>query len=511
MSSKETARTEKAGGVRAAVTLLLLVPILIPLFAVMLIFLSEREAVRLSEERVVAAARVSAANIRLLVESTLDRLHRIDDTLGSDPAKFVSRGTTGGGGFTVVYSASGETIGREGATGSGAAAAGVASNAEFKALAAGESWRITPLLGTAESARFFGIARRIERRGRFAGVITAYLPADTLSQTWASVGLGVDSTLGVIRSDGQLVTRFPVPNEGVDMASNDLFTKYLKQAPHGIYASAVSPVDGKPRTVAYEALEDLGIVATASMSQSLMADAFWEKVRTTSMVAVPIFAVLLALCVWTILLLLRQERSRTELSAALAQNRVLFQEIHHRVKNNLQAVASMVRLQNAPAAMKEDLTRRIAAMTAVHQHIYESDQFGALDAEAYLAKLLAGLRESAPPGVELDWRLSALRLSPDQALPLGLIVNEVVSNAYKHGFPNGRAGKVSVAIERPLDGNQAVLTIADNGIGMPEAAAPGGVGLGTRLIAGLAAQLEGKTTFVRDSGMRFELRFPISA
>jgi len=187
---------------------------------------------------------------------------------------------------------------------------------------------------------------------------------------------------------------------------------------------------------------------------------------------------------------------------------VLFQEIHHRVKNNLQQVSAMVKLQQAPQAMKDDLTRRIAAMSAVHQHIYESDQFGVLDAEAYLAKLLAGLRESAPPKVDLDWRLAPLQLSPDEALPLGLIVNEVILNAFKHGFPNGRAGRVTVTLERPLKGNEAVLAITDNGVGMSETPS-GGMGLGTRLIAGLTSQLQGKQAITRDSGVKFELTFPV--
>jgi two-component sensor histidine kinase len=157
--------------------------------------------------------------------------------------------------------------------------------------------------------------------------------------------------------------------------------------------------------------------------------------------------------------------------------------------------------------MKEDLTRRIVAMSAVHQHIYESDQFGALDAEAYLARVLTSLRESAPPDVMVEWRLAPLQVSPDQAVPLGMIVNEVVSNAFKHGFPEGRAGKVDVTLSRPLEGNEAVLTIADNGAGMAETPA-GGIGLGTRLINGLASQLQGKIAVTRGSGVTFELRFP---
>lgn len=84
---------------------------------------------------------------------------------------------------------------------------------------------------------------------------------------------------------------------------------------------------------------------------------------------------------------------------------------------------------------------------AVHQHIYESDQFGVLDAEAYLARVLSGLRDFAPPGVRLAWTLAPLQLSSEQALPLGLIVNEMVSGAFKHGFPDGRPGKVDIALE----------------------------------------------------------------
>jgi len=104
--------------------------------------------------------------------------------------------------------------------------------------------------------------------------------------------------------------------------------------------------------------------------------------------------------------------------------------------------------------------------------------------------------------------LIRLQLSPDQALPLGMIVNEVVSNAFKHGFPNGRAGEVNVTLTRPLEGNDAVLTIADNGTGMGEIPA-GGIGLGTRLINGLAAQLQGSVSMKRGDGVTFELKFPV--
>jgi len=491
------------GGIRAAIALLLLVPVLVPLFAAALIWLSERDMARASQDQLSAAARIVSANVRNTVQSTLDRLRRMDDALGPDPMLFEPKPAGAGEGLTQLYDATGATILRGGGRG-----ANVSDNKEFMALAKGDPWTITPLLGQAGALRFYGIARRIERNGQFAGVINVVIPADELSEVWAEVGLGAESTVAIIRDDGWLVTRYPVPAQGLNLSTNPLFTEYLPASPEGTFISPASPVDGVARTVAYVSLKDLNLVVTASRAKSETTDAFWSRVASTAMVAAPVFIAMLALCGWAILLLMRHERSRAELQVALEQNRMLFQEIHHRVKNNLQQVSSLIRLQQAPQGMKDDLIRRIAAMSAVHQHIYESDQFGALDAEAYLAKLLAGLRESAPPKVDLEWSLAPLQLSPDEALPLGLIVNEVILNAFKHGFPNGRAGRVVVVLERPLKGNEAVLTITDNGVGMSDTPS-GGVGLGTRLIGGLTQQLQGKSATVRDNGVRFELVFPV--
>ena len=492
----------KPGGIRAAIGLLLLIPVLVPLFAALVIWLGERDSAGNASERVTSAARVASANVRLLVESTLEKLRQYDEQQGKDPAKFSPRPVPIGEGVTVLYDASGEMIVR-----GGAREAGIADNPAFKLLAGGKPWVITSMLGTAMSLRFFGIARRMERNGRFAGAVAAYVSADVLADTWNDTALGTDSTIGLIRDDGWLIARYPLPPEAVNLSGAQLFDN-VKKAPVGVFVSLSSPIDQVSRRVAYQALPDLGVIVTASLARTSAMEALWSRVGSTALVAGPIFIAMIFLCGWAILLLVRHEKNRVELEQALAQNRMLFQEIHHRVKNNLQQVASLIRLQQAPAQMKEDLTRRIVAMSAVHQHIYESDQFGVLDAEAYLARVLTSLRESAPPGVMLEWRLAPLQLSPDQALPLGMIVNEVVSNAFKHGFPEGRAGKVDITLVRPLEGNDAVLTIADNGAGMSETPS-GGIGLGTRLINGLAAQLQGKVAVARGDGVTFELKFPV--
>jgi len=492
---------QHTGGIGATIALLVLIPVLVPLFAALLLWLGERDANTLANDRVMAAARMAGANVRLLVESTQERLAQIDEQLGRNPARFRAPTSSMEQGFTALYDANGMAIDREGER-----EASIVGNPEFKTLAEGKPWVVTPLLGTQTTLRFFGVARRLERNGAFAGAIAAYLPGDVLAQTWSEAALGAQSTVAVTREDGWMVTRYPLPPQAIDLSGTQLFAS-LKDAPEGTYVSDSSPVDKVSRRVGYVSLPDLGLVVTASMSRTSTTDAFLARAGQTAVVTAPIFIAMVLLCGWAIALLIRHDRNRVELEQALERNRVLFKEIHHRVKNNLQQVASLIRLQQAPAAMKEDLTRRITAMSAVHQHIYESDQFGVLDAEAYLARVLKSLSESAPPGVRLEWSLSPLQLSPDQALPLGLIVNEIVLNAFKHGFPDGRAGLVSIRLERPLEGNEAVLVVQDNGVGMAETPA-GGIGLGTRLISGLAQQLGGQTTVTRENGVRVELRFP---
>lgn len=484
-------------GVRAAILLLLLVPILVPIFAIALIWIGDRDAVRVVEDRVQASARLTAADVTKLVGETRARLDRIDKALGADPSTFSLDGIDTGAGLVGLYSARGESIGRNGTRG-----ASVADNDQFQALAHGKPWLITPLIGVSGAMRLFGIAHRIDRDGTFAGVVTAYIPADYLSPLWASLALGADSTLGLIRDDGWIVTRFPVPDRAVNLSGSDLFSRHLKRSPSGVYHSPSSPVDGRPRLVGYVHIDDLGLIAVASISEAVAGEGFWKRVVGTGIVTIPMFLTLVMLCGWIAWLLLRQERSRAALQAALADNRVLLQEIHHRVKNNLQAVSAMVQLQAAPADMKADLTGRIAAMTAVHQHIYETDQFGEVDASAYLGKLLEGLKSNAPPRIALDWKLAPLEIEPEQAMPLGLLVNELVTNAFKHGFPAGRSGAVHVLLEP--QGEDAVLVVSDTGIGKPEG---GSAGLGTRLISGFVNQLKGRSSVKSDGGTVVEVVF----
>jgi two-component sensor histidine kinase len=186
---------------------------------------------------------------------------------------------------------------------------------------------------------------------------------------------------------------------------------------------------------------------------------------------------------------------------------VLLREIHHRVKNNLQTVSALIRLQPGPPEAKEELLHRIAAMTAVHQHIYGSDQFGRLGIADYIRTLVAGLREGYGSAVRIDCELASVEVGPDQALPLGLIVNEVVSNAFKHAFPGGQAGLIMLTLET-AEAGQAILQVRDNGIGYQSGTT---TGMGSRLIRGLAQQIDGDYEFRNEDGTLFILKFPLIA
>ena len=144
---------------------------------------------------------------------------------------------------------------------------------------------------------------------------------------------------------------------------------------------------------------------------------------------------------------------------------MLFREIHHRVKNNLQAVNSLINLQKIDSKMKQDMTNRIQAMVAVHEQMYRNDQFGAVDASVYIPAIVDKLVESYGREVKLAYDLDALEVDGEHALPLGLIANEVVSNAIKHAFPDDMVGSLSVSLKKMDDGRNGVLKVRDDGIG----------------------------------------------
>jgi two-component sensor histidine kinase len=213
----------------------------------------------------------------------------------------------------------------------------------------------------------------------------------------------------------------------------------------------------------------------------------------------------------------RIQRREDELRASLRQKEALLREVHHRVKNNLQIVTSLLNLRaqrlRSPAA--RDAVRqaqmRIAALALVHRSLYENDDVQELELQDLLGELCGMIEEvsAADQGtVQLSVAVDPTRVPVDQAIPLALVVTEAVSNAFKHAFPPKRDGQIEVRLVNR--GQHALLVVADDGVGLA-GGEEGASGVGVTLMRMLAKQLGGSLTVVEAGGTRLELDFPLPA
>jgi two-component sensor histidine kinase len=212
------------------------------------------------------------------------------------------------------------------------------------------------------------------------------------------------------------------------------------------------------------------------------------------------------------------ERKRAEdaILASLQEKEVLLQEIHHRVKNNLQIISGLLRLQSrsiqdAPTlAVLQESQQRVQAMALIHEKLYQSQDFSRVCFAAYVRTLAAelfGVYQVQSGDVRLKTSVDDLPLTVDQAIPCGLILNELLSNCLKHAFPSGKGEiRVEFRLETPRG---YLLTVADDGVGVPNHVDFRTTSsLGLRLVRALANQLHGTIDCLCDGGARFELRFP---
>lgn len=494
-----------------AVIALVMLPVLMAGLTALLIWRSEQNVSRANIDRLTAAVRVVASETRSIIEPRLTLLERFQASLPRDPARWASNMSpltsvaAIGDATPYIFLFDAAGVVRLPPNLAVLADIRIGDRSYFRELEQGAAWTVSPIIPqSATGGPVFAIARRLEVDGRFAGAAVIYTPADALEPTWTTVALGAGSAIAAIRTDGDLVARYPVSAEPVNLSNYVLFTDYLPRASSGVYEGPPSPVDGERRLVAYQTLDALPLVAVASIASEALEQGRTRRVASAAMAAAPFLLVLIALCIAMVILLRDQQRSRRKLEVAARQNEVLLQEIHHRIKNNLQTVAAMIRLQPPTQEGKLELNRRLQAMTALHQLMYESNRFDQLDAADYLKRLLATLADGQRDEVRIETDLASVALSPDQVQPLGLVVTEVVGNAFKHGFPESRSGRIHVKL-RPLSKQEAELVIADDGVGYDVTAKSG---MGSKLIRGLASQLGGDLQMTSSEGTTFILRFP---
>ena len=208
--------------------------------------------------------------------------------------------------------------------------------------------------------------------------------------------------------------------------------------------------------------------------------------------------------------------SAEQLKASLQEKEVLLKEIHHRVKNNLQVISSLLKLQvnhiQDPSALEmfNESRNRIQSMALVHEKLYQSANLSRVDFGEYARSLSALLVRSygaKAARIALKTEIEDVSLSVDLSVPLGLIINELVSNSLKYAFPGGRGGEVRIEIHRS-EPNQIQLLVADDGIGFPAALDFRKTEtLGMQLVRTLTEQIGGSIELRSDPGTEFRVSF----
>ena len=213
----------------------------------------------------------------------------------------------------------------------------------------------------------------------------------------------------------------------------------------------------------------------------------------------------------------KQKASEEQVKASLVEKEVLIKEIHHRVKNNLAMVSTFLQLQTFKVKHAQDLQlfnearARIYTMALIHEKLYHSRSFSNIAFEGFIRDLIYFLissYEMQPNQIEINLKTNDISLDINRAIPCGLIVNELVSNVFKHAYPEKISGEIAICLDRDINGT-FMLSVIDNGVGIPENInIQKTETLGISLIVGLTKQLKGNLELDRSQGTKFTIKFP---
>jgi PAS domain S-box-containing protein len=216
------------------------------------------------------------------------------------------------------------------------------------------------------------------------------------------------------------------------------------------------------------------------------------------------------------------ERKRVErmIVDSLREKEVLLKEIHHRVKNNLQVISSLINMQmrnlSEPSSKIafEECQNRVQAMALIHEKLYQSQDYSRVRFSDYARSLAASIFHAtgiSPENLNLTVAFEDISLGVDRAIPCGLILNELITNALKHAFPDGRQGTIRIVMRR-VGVDVIELVVSDDGIGMDPRFNPSTArSLGMQLIYTLVDQLDGQLEILHEGGTTFQIRFPVEA
>lgn len=228
-------------------------------------------------------------------------------------------------------------------------------------------------------------------------------------------------------------------------------------------------------------------------------------------------SIIAALLLLVLVLLYKTVQSNKRKNLLLQQQNeekeFLLKEIHHRVKNNLEIVSSLLALQSEQIEdrkVRDTMLKsqhRVHSMSMIHQKLYQGKSLSAIEMKDYFVNLSNYIVDTfgAHDRIEINCQMDALELDVDMAVPIGLIVNELLTNSMKYAFPNGEKGQVSISLTEK--DSHLNLEVSDNGIGKPVSGSNEGTGFGTQLVSLLTKQLEGKMTLTVKEGTSVSFEF----
>jgi two-component sensor histidine kinase len=208
------------------------------------------------------------------------------------------------------------------------------------------------------------------------------------------------------------------------------------------------------------------------------------------------------------------ETTNLHLDKRNAENELLLKEIHHRVKNNLEVISSLLALQSAKMDdpdMQEAMLasqNRVQSMGILHQKLYQSEHLAFIEMKNYFQNLCENILDSynETERIKVNIEMNEVELDIDTAVPVGLIVNELLTNSLKYAFPAGKKGEIKLSLET-IDSHILKLKIADNGVGKSLDSLPKGTGFGTQLVDLLTRQIDGKLVQEVDNGTLISINF----
>ncbi len=388
------------------------------------------------------------------------------------------------------------------------------------------------LLGAIHGRSFFPVSIRVtDAQGEFLGVAQISLRPGYFHDFYSAIQSRPKSVVALVGADGHILVREPTPAGRPDqlMEPSD-FMEYLGRSFAGTFRF-LTTFDDVERLYAYRKVAGMPLYVVVGAGVADLTEKWLYGVAVYAAFALPALIAVAGLGWVAYRRTLEMEQAQhklaeinahleerviartRELETSLAQKEILLREVHHRVKNNMQVVASLLRLQATQGCSSEDALRntlkRIQTMGMLHERLYQSLDLARIDLGAFLRDLCdqaADAYAASERGIRWEVDAEPVMLDLDQAIPVALITNEVLSNAFKHAFPGGREGAVRVELARRS--GMIRLQVHDDGIGADLPPPDLKRSLGLVLVQILTQQLGGTYRFEAGEGLTFHLSFP---